>query len=447
MDRIVFYLGLGLMGPGAGFLAHADLSTMQGMLHLSVAAFGFFAFMFALLIWFVTGNVLAPPLIWLCFALSASAMNHGPFNPEIPRIILAAITFLTFIASAFCFLNEILQRNIRERKNNYLVKFGSTVSAEFLQDDNKSELSYDELKRMEFLLDRALQPLPEFNGFEWLDQFQTAAVRYQVNFLGYALSMAQATYLPALGGYLHQAQKNLILKQTDYRVWRYWTIENLWGNLRYNPDPVARENIMYTGFCALQMAMYQKASGKKDFERPGSFLLKTPNGQQYAYDMTVLIDALGREAKKSKFHLIACEPNWIYPLCNLIGASAVCAQNQAMWETQKDNFRLRFENEFMNLRGNIIPCRSRYTGFAIPDIGGMMPQTLPCLFLNATFPDIAMRQWLVLRSQMLKNGRLSKKKFWPIDTGNYGFSRASAYAVTALDAAELGDGEIKNMCF
>ena len=58
--------------------------------------------------------------------------------------------------------------------------------------DRDRELSAQDVKLMRFLLDRALQPLEAFDGFEWLDQFQTAAVRYQLNFIGYALSMAQA---------------------------------------------------------------------------------------------------------------------------------------------------------------------------------------------------------------------------------------------------------------
>src|SRR5262249_37434904 len=140
-------------------------------------------------------------------------------------------------------------RYLRQAGRETLISFRSGVA-------EAKELSPGELKLMRFLLDRALQPPERFGGFEWLDQFQTAAVRYQLNFIGYALALAQATRLPALGGYLDEAQRRLIAKQADHRVWGYWALENMWGNLRADPDPVARENIMFTGFCATQIAMY-----------------------------------------------------------------------------------------------------------------------------------------------------------------------------------------------
>src|SRR5262249_41442767 len=143
------------------------------------------------------------------------------------------------------------------------------------------ELSPHDLKLMRFLLDRALQPVENFDGFEWLDQFQTAAIRYQLNFIGYALALAQATRLPALRGYRDEAQRRLIDKQTDHRVWRYWALENFWGNLRTDRDPVARENIMFTGFCATQIAMYQAASGRRDYDRPKSFAMRHPSGRSF----------------------------------------------------------------------------------------------------------------------------------------------------------------------
>jgi len=76
-----------------------------------------------------------------------------------------------------------------------------------------------------------------------------------------------------------------------------------------------------------------------------------------------------------------------------------------------------------------------------------MPLAMPCFFLNALAPDLARRQWLLLRRQLFdRQGRFRRRAFWPIDTGNYGFSRASAYAATALAAAELGDTEVYAAC-
>jgi hypothetical protein len=60
------------------------------------------------------------------------------------------------------------------------------------------------------------------------------------------------------------------------------------------------------------------------------------------------------------------------------------------------------------------------------------------------------RQWLLLRRRLIdpaQSGRgLKRACFWPIDTGNYHLSRASAYAGTALAAVEMGDVEIARLC-
>jgi len=439
--------GLGLMLPGGGFLAHADLSSWAGTLHTLTALCGLGGFAFAVFIWFGTGNVLAPPVVWLAFALAATSMNHGHVHTTALWLVIGIISVLFGLGSIAGLLLHIKGKRARQQANDYLSRNGQIIADAFKEKNpHPAELSLDDLKRMRFLLDRALQPLDEFNGFEWLDQFQTAAIRYQLNFLGYALSMAQATYAPAFQGYLTRAQENLILKQADHRVWRYWAIENMWGNLRLDADPVARENIMYTGFCALQMSLYHSASRQHSFMLPGSFKLSSTTGKTYSYDLPALIQALEREAKASEFHLIACEPNWIYPLCNTIGAAAVKSQAPDIWARHEPQFRQMLDQEFLTSSGRIVPCRSNYIGFALPLIGGAMPQAMPSFFLNATMPDIAMRQWLLLRRDIMDGATLQRDRFWKVDTGNYRFSRAAAYAATALTAAELGDTEVFEQC-
>ena len=151
--------------------------------------------------------------------------------------------------------------------------------------------------------------------------------------------------------------------------------------------------------------------------------------------------------KRSEFTLFACEPNWIYPLCNTIGASALRMHDSALWGQMTEPFRFALDSEFLDMFGRLIPCRSAKTGLALPAIGGVIPLAMPCFFLNAIAPDIAARQWLLLRRRLFdKNGQLNRKAFWPIDTGNYHFTRASAYTATALAAAELGDHHVYKAC-
>jgi hypothetical protein len=149
--------------------------------------------------------------------------------------------------------------------------------------------------------------------------------------------------------------------------------------------------------------------------------------------------------------LMACEPNWVYPLCNTMGATALLAHDaqhgQAKWPEHAPHFRQHLEAEFLDGMGRYVPCRSTYTGLALPTLGGVMPLAMPCYFLNALAPDLARRQWLLLRRQLFdRHERFRRRAFWPIDTGNYGLSRASAYAATALAANELGDERVYVAC-
>ncbi len=446
-DTPVQIFGLGLMWPGGGFLAHADFTSAAGLSHLLFALTGTLAFVMAVGVWFATGNVMAPPFVWFLLAILGSAMDHGHRHLSAAWLALGLNLALAIGTSCVMLLLRWHGKRRREAGNIYLKEESAKVAARFAAPDEKRDaLSGDDLKRLRFLLDRALQPLEQFNGFEWLDQFQTAAVRYQLHFAGYALAMVQSTRLPAFHAYLSDAQLRLILKHTQHSVWRYWALENAWGNLRCNPDPVVRDNIMFTGFVATQMALFQAATGRQDFNAPGSFSLRHPSGQMFAYDLPALIAKLKSEAARSDFHLIPCEPNWIYPLCNMIGAAAIRSQEPNYSAEHEALLHRMLDQEFLDYAGNFVPCRSNYTGLALPSIGGAMPQALPCFFLNATLPDVALRHWMLLRRDIVQAGRLQREKFWRIDTGNYGRSRAAAYSATALAAAELGDDEVKQLC-
>jgi hypothetical protein len=446
--------GLGLMAPGAGFLLYAGVPDAFGGWHASLAAASVLVFALSLLLWFATGNVLAPPAVWLGSAAGASLMPQVTVLPAASAMVpVVALWVLLLVAITVLARGALGRRRTREANAYLLTQAHINIVVTADNALSKQELSLLELRHLRFLLDRALQPVENFDGFEWRDQYQTAAVRYQLNFMGYALAMTQATRLPAFDAWLGEAQQRLIDKQTDNRIWCYWHNENRWGNLDCNADPVARDNIMYSGFCAAQMAMYHTASGRRDFVAHGSFRLRDKSAA-YDYSLPALIAALDRGFRQSAYTLMACEPNWIYPLCNTIGATAMLAHDRmtggAQWSQHEARFRQQLESEFVTARGDIVPCRSNYTGLAFPCVGGAQPQALPCFFLHALMPDIAMRQWLLLRRKLYRNveaeDQLNRAFFWRIDTGNYGLSRAAAYACTALAAAELGDQRVATLC-
>jgi len=431
--------GLGLILPGGGFLAHADLTTTMGSRHLAVALAAAGLFIAALTLWFATGNILAPPAAWFGAALVAGAMPAGMAHPGNIRAVLALVGTAAVALVAATSLRFMWARRCRVRDNAYLAKARYDIT----EDEQRApEMSPEHLQRLRFALDRALQPADRFGGFEWLDPFQTAAIRYQINVLAYAIALTQARFTPAFSGYMHQAQVNLLDKQAQKPVWAYWKLENLWGNLSFDGNPVGTENIMFTGFVGLQMTLL-RVNGVDEFAAAPRFHLN----ERWAFSEADFIDRLEDETRRSAFTLFACEPNWIYPLCNTIGASAIRMHAPSRWADLAPRFRAALDAEFLDAFGRFVPCRSAKTGLALPAIGGAMPLAMPCFFLNAVAPDIAARQWLLLRRRLLdERGTLRRRAFWPIDTGNYRFTRASAYAATALAAAELGDRQVFDAC-
>ncbi len=442
--------GLGLMAPGGGFLAYASLEEGHGLIHLGLFGISLALFALALLLWFTTGNVLAPPLVWGAAALAALWMNHplvaGPFEGA----FLVLPTGIAVLAGCTWFTGLILRRRAHRqagRDADYLASV--EVPRAQAEVHGRDELSLEDIRRLRFLYDRALQPVEAFEGFQWIEQFQTSAVRYQLCFSGYALALAQRR-LPAFRGYLHEAQVRLIEKQCDHRVWCYWLAENTWGNLRLEADPVSRDNIMYAGFLAAQIAYFQAATGDRRFSQPGSLPLSRGRSVRYRYDYHGLVAALYRGWDKSRLGLMACEPHWVYPLCNAIGAGAAAARDRQFggddWSRREVQFRRDLDRNLKTTAGRLVPFRSSLTGIAAPRLGGAVADAFPSLFLNAVLADEAWRNWLLARRDMLaRDGCLDRRRFWPVDTGDYRPSRAISYAGVAATAVEMGDPEVAEM--
>ncbi|WP_131819214.1 hypothetical protein [Sphingomonas jatrophae] len=417
--------GLGLIAPGAGFLAPllADAPMPLGAWlasGLSLAVFGL-----ALILWFGTGNVLAPPLGWLGAALLAAVTVDAPpvdaYNSAVLVLAWLAVPALS------------LARLPARPQSAGLPPVSCPARP---RPQVPEELLPDTLALQRLLLDRALQPIAAFEGFEWRDQFQTAAVRYQVNFISYALSLVQAHQLPAFSGYMVEAQHRLLAKQSDPRMWRYWRLESAWGHLRPAHDPVPRDNIMYSGFVLAQIALAEAVAGRSLAGADGHLDLALPNGRT-RYDKADLARILADQYDRAPWGLLACEPGWIYPLCNLLTGVGLRTADADRWAAVAPRMR-RGLDAFTTRDGRLVPFRSTLTGLGLPPAGGIVMQAFPCLFLSALYPDLAQLHWGRVRAAL--DSKPWPRLFWPVDVGNYGFSRASSLAASAAAAVELGDG-------
>ena len=422
-DNAIDAFASGLAFPGAGFLHWADGSQSAWAIALFVLSLGMFGA--ALATWFATGNVVLPPLLWLAVAAAATRPDLFMLDDRLTQSN-TGLLIPALLISSLAARGMISPRAPAAPPQSALARLPA------LPTPPRDEISLDDLRRLRLLADRASQPVETFDGFEWRDQFQTAAVRYQVNFIAYALAVARRNYLPAMTAWLGEAQARMLTKQGDARLWRHWVLENAWGNLRLGRDPIPRDNIMSTGFVALQMAIGDTGA-PLDLRRRGASWRR--------YGLEDMADILARQYRAASFGLLSCEPNWIYPLCNLITACGLRAADHrigsAHWPGIAARFGAGLVGEFTTQSGDFVPFRSSLTGFAAPGIGGAVMQTFPCLFLNALYPDLAEKHWERVRRQA--NARGWRQALWPIDVGNYGFTRAAGYAASAAAAVEMGD--------
>jgi MFS family permease len=237
-------LSVGLAFPGAGFLYAGQ--PLLAVLSLVL-------FVLSLAIWLGMGALVVPITLWLGTAAIAALM--APDALWTWAAAAAPLATLMLLALRALLARPRLAKQIATARELNM-HLSSVAPREVPQSfDIGPPLDDEDLGAMRFMLDLALQPLDRFDGFTTIDQFREAAWRYQLYALTESLAMLRSTRLPAFTGYLEAAQRNAIVKMTDRRVWKYWFWENLWGNGRWNPDPMARENIMITGWYALALAL------------------------------------------------------------------------------------------------------------------------------------------------------------------------------------------------
>ncbi|HWU72689.1 MAG TPA: hypothetical protein VN137_04340, partial [Sphingomonas sp.] len=372
-------LALGLAFPGAGFLHWVVGGQSAWAIALCVTSLGLFGA--ALVAWFATGNVLLPPLVWLAAAAMATRPDLFALDD---RLVQPNAGFLIPILMIL----SLAARGLIRPRDSAVPPKAALTPLPALPTPPRDEISLDDIKRLRLLADRALQPIEAFDGFEWRDQFQTAAVRYQVNFIAYALATAWRNYLPAATAWPAEAQARLLLKQGDPRLWGYWALENGWGNLRIERDPIPRGNIMATGFTTLQIALGDTGA-PLDLRRRGASWRR--------YGSKDMAGILAAQYSAAPYGLLACEPHWIYPLCNLITACGLRAVDARAgtehWPRIAARFGESLIHDFTTRDGDFVAFRSSLIGFASPRLGGAVMRTFPCLFLNALYPDLAAEHW------------------------------------------------------
>ena len=429
--------GLGLWLPGGGFLSVGGWYSLLLPLTLVV-------FVAAMVGWFWAGAVVAPVFVWLAAAgIAAWLAGDSPSWNGAPFVVaaLAAAIGLSFRA-----------RNRKAAKAGALVAQEReaflpqslaevTVLQSSQPDPDRRELSPDQIARLRYLLDRTLQPVESFDG---------AALRYQINHMGFALAVAQANYLPSFNGYLRQAQRNLIDKYLQRQVWDYWVLESCWGHLNFTDwDPAKRDNIMLTGWFGAHVGGYMLASGDRSYLEPGSLTFRLNSSKAWPHDFRSLVGSVSRNYDTAEFGHFACEPNWIYPICNHYGMLSLATHDALLGSQLVDRYLPSWlhglETEFTDAAGSTVGLRSQYTGLPVPF---PVSEAGYSYFENAFLPERARQQWAIARKELEPLIARDADGEWlnfpgeGLDAGNYRPGHGGALSGVLVAAREFGDKRI-----
>jgi Linalool dehydratase/isomerase len=435
--------GIGLWIPGGGFVAAGGWAVLLFPVTLVLFALAIFA-------WFGAGMVIGPILVWGGAAILAGAMTGDaiwlPAVFLVPAMV-AAIGIYAYQRAERRRTSELQRFEARRKTLPAAIAEAIEIAAP-IPSFAEREMSAEDLAAARYLLDRALQPVGEMNGYDKVDQFQTSAWRYQINNIGYALSMIQCHYAPSFHGYLGQAQRNLIELYLRRKIWSYWIYESAWGHLNLtNPDPADKDNIMLTGWFGLQVGMYMLNSGDRRYAEPGSLTFRLSPHRAFAHDLHSIEHSVMRNFLGAPFCLYPCEPNWVYPICNHFGMASLAVYDRVFGtkcvDAVLDNWLKSLDTEFTDYSGSVIGLRSELTGIRFPFPAG---EAGFAIFENCFAPERAQRMWAIARGELkyimkpdasgADRIALAGRGF---DFGNYRPGFAGAYASIMDCAREFGD--------
>jgi hypothetical protein len=205
--------GLGVAAPGGGFVYTKSPVRAAASAGAFGASIG--------LLWGL-GPVLAPPGVWLGSAALAArrAKQHSTWSGA-ELAVPAGIVALS--AAGVAARRRAFRAGTRrgEEMNERLSQITFPISTAPAAPP-VTESTPEDLAALRYALDLGLQPLERWDGFRTIDQFRESALRYQLQFLQYALATSQYTRTPAFTGYLSEAQRNAIEKMLQPKVWKYW---------------------------------------------------------------------------------------------------------------------------------------------------------------------------------------------------------------------------------
>ncbi|MGH2727004.1 MAG: hypothetical protein ACRDKS_08505, partial [Actinomycetota bacterium] len=298
-------------------------------------------------------------------------------------------------------------------------------------------------------LDFGHRPLDDWSAFTEGGESTDGALRYQSVLAAWSLFLAQNRLTPAYREASADAIRNLAERCRDHRVWSYWRKQNLTGAFRSDPDPFREENVMYAGYVADIIGMYEALSGDHRFDEPGGYSV-SDGVRTFDWNHVDIIDRLAEQHGTSPLGSIPCQPGWAFPVCQTFSLRAILLGDRLhgqdhSWAIERflDAFQFFVGNE-----GAIALSRHNVFGLGYP-LSYMLAlngQAGTGAFLSPFAKDIVEEHYAKqVKPQMYVDDdgktRLKLRKIDTYDT-SYGHPNlAMPYSTVLLYAREIGDEE------
>jgi hypothetical protein len=229
--------------PGAGFLAVGGISGAIGLIiSLAFVPLCLFAWFGAGGLAFVLANWIVPGLV------ATSIAGRAIWEPAGPVVILISMTtVLVLVIGGQRRHARALQ--LRDERNAILEKDEAapkTRTEKRHTQSTKRELSVEDLRLFQHYVQVAHQADDDWSNYTRIDQFQTAALRYQIYGLQWLLAYVQKYYMPNFNGYVKTGQENLIERSTTQDVMNFWKWESLWGKFTLVTIPMLPLVLLHT---------------------------------------------------------------------------------------------------------------------------------------------------------------------------------------------------------
>jgi hypothetical protein len=203
---------------------------------------------------------------------------------------------------------------------------------------------------------------------------------------------------------------------------------------------------MLAGYHGLMLGLYSALNDDR-YDRPGALTFRWNERTSYPHDAGTIAAITHRNMTNSAYTLFACEPNWIYPICNTMGMNTLLSHDRdhdtGYFTDLADSLRMGYEREFLRPDGRLIGVRSNHLGLSWNFWSGEAVQLSTAYWLHATMPDVAHRTWWLVKQKLDETGALPTSASNRLDPGNYRLGRQTyGRVLTMLTARELGDEDV-----